>query len=312
MEIKENIELKNYTTYKIGGRAKYFCVVKNAKDLIEAIDFAKNKKVKIFILGGGSNILFSDKGFGGLVIKLQICKAYKLENKENEIFAGAGTSFTQVIKLALENSLSGVEWAVGIPHMTVGGAVYGNAQAFGSKTSMIINNVEVLDTKTFKIKNFNQAQCKFSLKNSIFKQNKNLIILSVVFVLFKKDSKLINLKIQEFLAHRKKCHPMNYPSAGSVFVNPEKPIKNKKLLKQCPELVVINEKGVIPSGFLIEKCGLRGKKIGKAQISEKHCNFIVNLGGAKANDVVKLINLAKQKVKQKFGVELETEIQIIK
>jgi UDP-N-acetylmuramate dehydrogenase len=172
--------------------------------------------------------------------------------------------------------------------------------------------VEVLDLKTLKIKTFSQRQCKFSIKNSVFKKNKNLIITSAVLKLKKGNKKGIKRKIKENLNYRRKRHPLDPPSAGSVFVNSEKiKIKNKKLLNNFPELKEFNKKGLIPSAYLIEKCGLKGKKIGRAQISEKHANFIVNLGGAKAKDVISLIKLAKKKVKKKFGISLKKEIQII-
>jgi UDP-N-acetylmuramate dehydrogenase len=308
-EIKKNVLLKDFTTFKIGGFAKYFLVVKSREVLIKVIKLVKENNIPIFVLGGGSNLLISDKGFNGMIIKIQNSK-FELVSR-NTIKADAGVNFSRLVAFSLENSLSGFEWAGGIPGMTVGGAVYGNAQAFGIKTSELIKEVEVFDIKKNKIFYLNKEQCKFSLKTSTFKRNRNLIILSAVFVLSTEDRNLIQEKIKEFLSHRKKNHPVNFPSAGSVFVNLEKIIKNKALLKKYPELISMNNRGIIPAGFLIEKCGLKCKKIGKAQISEKHCNFIINLGGAKAQDVLKLIKLAKQKVKKVFNISLETEIQYL-
>lgn len=306
--MEKNILLKDYTTFKIGGPAKYFLIAKTKEDLIKAIKFAKENKIKIFVLGGGSNILFSDKGFDGLVLKLNFKEIKFLENK---VSVDAGVQLSKIANEISKNGFSGFEWATGIPGATVGGSVFGNAQAFGQRISDMIEKVEVLDIKTLKIKNLNKEQCRFSLKNSIFKKNKNLIILSVVFDLQKGDEGEIKEKINKFLKHRKDCHPLKSPSAGSVFVNPEIKIKNKKLLEKYPELVGCNERGVIPSGYLIEKVGLKGKKIGGAQISEKHANFIINLGNAKAKDVEALIKLAQKKVKEKFKINLKTEVQII-
>ncbi len=303
-----NILLKDYTTFKIGGPAKYFFIAKNEKDLIDAIKFAKEKKLKIFILGGGSNILFSDKGFDGLVIKTDFKETKFLKNK---IMADSGVELSKFANFVSKNGFSGFEWAVGIPGATVGGSVFGNAQAFNQKISDSIEFVKTLDLKTLKIKDFSKEQCNFSLKNSIFKKNKNLIILSIVFDLKKGNEKEIKEKVNNFLKHRKKFHPIEFPSAGSIFVNPEKKIKNKSLLKKCPEFVEFNKIGVIPAGYLIEKCGLKGKKIGGAQISEKHANFIINLGGAKAKDVLALIKFAQKKVKEKFGIKLNTEVQFV-
>jgi UDP-N-acetylmuramate dehydrogenase len=331
--VKENESLKEHTTFKVGGMARYFLIVKNKEDLAKALKLAKQLKLSVFVLGGGSNVVFEDKDFKGLVIKMQnqVC-----ELQGNKIVAGAGTTLSDLAKFASESGLSGLEWSAGIPKATVGGAVFGNAQAFGQRISDIIKSVEILDTKTLEFKKFAKEQCGFNLKNSVFKKtakNANrLIIVSAVFLLKNKDKEVITEKIKEFLKYRKDRHPLNFPSAGSVFVNPEiypvkfaqtgsagKPLKyngqktiSKELVEKFPELEEFNKKGVIHAGYLIEKAGLKGKKIGNAQISEKHANFIINLGGAKAKDIENLINFAKQKVKKIFNIDLETEIQIIK
>ena len=305
--IQKNIPLANYTTYKIGGPAKYFFNAKNITELEKILSLAKKIKLPVFILGGGSNLLISDKGFKGLVVKINILG---FEIKENKIYVGAGVQLPKVAVLASGRGFSGLEWAAGIPGATVGGSIYGHAQAFGTKISEVIENVKALDLKTLKIKSFSKSLCKFSLKNSIFKKNKNLIIVSAELVFEKKNPEETKNKIKEFLQYRKEKHP-SLPSAGSTFVNPEIKIKNKKLLEKYPELKEFNTAGRIPAGYLIQKCGLQGKKIGGAQISEKHANFIVNNGGAKAKDILTLIKTAKQKVKQNFGINLEQEVQMV-
>jgi len=288
MNIKENISLAKYTTFKIGGPAKYFCIARNKEDLIKAVKKAKELNLPFFILGGGSNVLFSDEGYKGLVINFQF-SIFNFQ-KNGTIYAGAGAKLEDIVKLATRKSLTGLEWAAGIPG-TVGGAVYGNAQAFDTKMSDIIKSVEIFDTKTLKIKNLLKKQCQFLAKKSIFKKNKNLIILSAILKLKNGKKKEIQKRIKEHLDYRKKNHPWRFPSAGSVFVN---------------------KTGGPPSAHLIEKCGLKGTKVGGAKVSEKHAGFIVNTGEAKAEDVLKLIKIIKQKVKRKFGVVLEEEIQIIK
>jgi len=256
--VKTNTSLKNYTTFKIGGRAKYFFVAKTREDLIKAIKVAKKMKLPFFVLGGGSNLLISDRGFKGLVIK-----------------------FGQPLSLYI---LKGLEWAVGIPG-TIQGAVWGDAGAFKKSMKNTVKEVEVFDTKTGKVKIFKNKDCQFSYRNSIFRKKKSLIILSV-----KIKSKKSNIqKVKQYLEYRKKTQPLKFPSAGSIFKNPPKKT----------------------AGYLIEECGLKGKKIGQAQISKKHANYIVNLGDGKARDVKKLINLIKRKVKSKFGVNLEEEIQYL-
>ena len=286
--VKTGILLKKFTTYKIGGPAKYFFVAKNKEDLLKALRFAKKLKISVLVLGNGSNILFSDNGFKGLVIKMQIvdCKF-----QDNKAFVGAGLSLAKLAYMTLEKSLSGIEWAVGIPG-TIGGAIFGHAQAFDQKISDIIESVEAINLKTFELKTFSKKQCQFALKNSIFKNppagGKNFIIISATLKLKKANEKTIEEKIKQGLSYRKENHPISFPSAGSVFVNPN-----------------------IPAGRLISECGLKGKTIGKAQISGKHANFIINLGGAKAKDVLALIDLAKKEVKKKFNIKLEPEIRLI-
>ncbi len=309
--VQENILLENYTTYKIGGPAKYFFIAKKREDLMLALKAAKNFKLPLFIFGGGSNLLVSDKGFKGLVVKIDISDTKIIDNK---VAVGAGVNTTMLANELANNGLSGLEWAAGIPG-TIGGAIYGHAQAFGAKISDDIKSVEAVNLKTLTVKTFAKEQCNFSLKNSIFKKNKNLVIISVVFEFRKSDVAQIKAKIKENLNYRKTHHPVNLPSAGSTFVNPQRKIKNKKLLSEFPELKEYNESGVLRAGYLIAKVGLAGKRIGNAQISEKHCNFIINLGkgpgGCPAKDVLSLINLAKKKVKKKFGVVLEPEVQFV-
>jgi len=312
-KIKENVSLAKYTTFKIGGPARYFFVAGNKEDLIKAIRAAKKLRIPFFILGGGSNVLFSDKGFKGLVIRFSArggIPPWRDNSEVKTIYAEAGVKLEDVAKLAVKKSLTGLEWAAGIPG-TVGGAVYGNAGAFKSVTGDIVKSVEVLDFKTLRIKNFSQKDCKFSPKNTVFKNRKNLIILSVILKLKKGNKKRIQKKIKEYLSYRKKSHPFNFSSAGCAFKNYEKKVKNKKLLEKFPELEKFNKMGIIPASYLVEKIGLKGKKMGGAQISARHANFIVNLKKAKAKDVIKLIKLAKQKVKKEFGVNLEEEVQII-
>lgn len=304
--IQTDVLLKNYTTYKIGGPAKYFFVAKTKEDLVNAIKIAKDFKLEVFILGGGSNLLISDKGFKGLVIKIDI---FGIKFQDGRAFVGAGAGLTKLAHLLADAGLSGLEWSVGIPG-TVGGAIYGCAQAFGTKISDAVEAVEAVDIKTLKIKSFTKEQCLFALKNSIFKKNKNLVIVSAVLRFQKKDASEIKKTIKEFLDYRKTRHPGG-PSAGSTFVNPEIKIKNKKLLEKYPELNGFNEKGIIPAGFLIAKSGLAGRKIGNAQISEKHANFIINLGGADAKCVCGLIKLAQMQVKKNFGIKLVPEVQFV-
>lgn len=282
---KKDVLLKNYSSFEIGGSAKYFFLAKSKKDLIDAISSAEKNSLPFFILGGGSNLLISDAGYNGLVIKM-INKKYKIENEI--AYAEAGVPLSFLAAETVKNNLFGLEWAVGIPG-TIGGAVYGNAGAFGKSMEDIIKKVEVFDKKTKKIKFLKDKDCKFNYRRSVFKTNKNLIVLSVEMHLKSGNRKSIKEKMKEFLDYRAGHQPLNLPSVGSIFKNPEG----------------------FSAGELIEKCGLKGKKIGGAEISRKHANFIINLRNAKAKDVIKLINLIKKRVKNKFNINLEEEIQYL-
>jgi UDP-N-acetylmuramate dehydrogenase len=307
-EVEKNVLLKNHTTYKIGGPAKYFFVAKNKEELIKAIKVAKKLNIPFFVFGGGSNLLVSDSGYDGLVIKINISD---ISFDKNIISAGAGASLSDLNAKATEKNLSGLEWVVGIPGATIGGAIFGHAQAFRKKISDNVKSVQVLNLESLEIKNFTKEECSFSLKNSVFKESKKYIIISAVLELQEKNSEEIKNSIKENLNYRKTNHPTDFPSAGSTFVNPEIIIDDKNLLLKFQELNEYNKNKLIPAGYLISKCGLSGKKIGDAQISEKHANFILNLGQAKAKDVLSLINLAKKEVKKIFGIELETEVQFL-
>ncbi|MEA3293118.1 MAG: UDP-N-acetylmuramate dehydrogenase, partial [Patescibacteria group bacterium] len=274
--IKENILLKNYTTFKIGGPARYFIKLKSKKDLIKAVIFAKQRKLPFFVLGGGSNLLVSDKGFNGLIIKIQN-SGIKIQNnflEQKTIYVESGAKLSDLLNLTADKSLTGLEWAIGIPG-TIGGAIAGNAGAFEKSIKDVVKKIEVFDTKKQEIRVLENKDCKFSYRDSIFKHKKNLIILSAEFQ-FKTGSKeKIKNKIKKYLNYRKNSQPINFFSSGSIFKNP----KN------------------VSAGKLIEECGLKSKKNGCAQISEKHANFIVNLGGAQANNVLELIKIIKKKVR---------------
>ncbi len=276
--MKKNQLLAPYTTFKIGGPADWFCETKNEQEIVEAIKFAKEKKLAFFILGNGSNLLVSDDGFRGVVIKME---NEEVQINNEKILAKAGINLNKLANIAQENSLLGIEFMVGIPG-TLGGVVFGNAGAWQQNIGDKVERVKILD-KDNQFKWLNHDECQFSYRQSRFKKNKE-IILAVELKLKKDNQNEIEQKINENLQKRE-GQPKG-PSAGSIFVNPK------------PQ----------SAGDLIEKCGLKGKQIGQTQISQKHANFIVNLGGAKAEDVVKLIALAQKEVREKFRIDLKTEI----
>mgnify|MGYP005847701749 CR=1 FL=1 len=304
LNIKKNILLKGYSTFKIGGRTKYFIKVSSFFQARNAVKWAKEKNIPFFVLGGGSNILFSDKRYNGLVIKMENSK---IKTAGKDIDVGAGTNLLKLVLFSKDNSLSGLEWAAGIPG-TVGGAVFGNAGAFGREIKDVIKKVSVLDISTLKEKTFTKKECDFSYRNSIFKKTEKYIIISASFAFKKGNNQKISEEIKKNIIYRKEHHPLSFPSIGSIFKNKKITKKNKFLFKKFPELKQFKNKREIPAAYLISMQNLKGKKIGGAKISEKHTNFIVNIGSAKAKDVISLINFVKNKTKNKFKIDLETEI----
>jgi len=311
MEIRKNVSLKAYSTFKIGGRAKYFTVVKNTEEISKAISLAKEKKIPFFILGGGSNVLFSDNGFEGLVIKIQNSNLkIQNENSKLKIICGAGFPLMKLVFKSSEIGATGLENLAGIPG-TLGGAIWGNAGAFGREIGDLVEKVKILEvgSSKIKIKELKNKDCEFGYRDSIFKKKKNCIILEATLRLKKGNKKEIEEKIKEILKLRKEKQPLEFPSAGSVFKNI--PAKNlpKKIKEKFKDKI---KNGFLSAGILIDMAGLKGYRIGGAKISQKHANFIVNLGKAKAKEVLELIKLIKREVKRKFGVKLKEEIQIIK
>jgi UDP-N-acetylmuramate dehydrogenase len=306
LKIRENVLLRDYTTFKIGGPARYFFVAKNKEDLKNAILWTKKKKLPFFILGGGSNVLFSDNGFNGLVIKLQNTQ-YEIRN--TNVIAGAGVPLQKLVLETAKRGLSGLENLAGIPG-TLGGGIWGNAGAFGREIGDLVEEVKVLDvgSSRLEVKKLRNKGCKFGYRDSIFKRKKNWIILEATLRLKRGKRKEIEEKIKEFLKLRKEKQPLEFPSAGSVFKNVPIEKVPKKIREKFKEKI---KNGFLPAGVLIEAAELKGFQIGGAKISEKHANFILNVGKAKASDVKELIEKIKKEVKKKFKIQLEEEIKLV-
>jgi len=307
----QNTSLKNYTTFKIGGPAKFFVEVENEKELKEANIWAKENSLPIFILGGGSNLLVSDAGFDGLVIRMN---NEKLKMNNDTVSAGAGVNLNSLIDYCLKNNLIGLEGLIGI-YGTLGGAVRGNAGAFGSQISDFVKNVFCFDVKKNEMINLTKEQCQFGYRESIFKNNPNLIIWSVDLKLSVGtglDLSIAKKKIKEIQEKRWGSQPAE-PSAGCVFKN-IKTSEFENFLKNNPDIKLPEkflENKVIPAAWLIEQSGLKGREVGGVKVSEKHANFIINTGSATAKDVIALINLIKNSVRDKFNLELEEEVEKI-
>lgn len=284
-EYIENAPLSNYTTFKVGGNCSVMCFPNSVSQLKNFFRYVNSDKLKHFILGKGSNVLFSDNGFDGVIINTTKFDDIKFLDKET-IVCAAGTSLMKLCKLALENGLSGLEFAYGIPG-TVGGAVYMNAGAYGGEIKDVLVNVTHI-TKNDEIVTKNNKDLDLRYRHSYY-CNSNDLIISVELKLSKANKLDIMAKMDDFMQSRRLKQPLEYPSAGSTFKRPEGHF----------------------AGALIEQCGLKGFSIGGAQVSEKHCGFVVNKGNATTQNVMDLIEHCQKVVLDKKGVVLETEIKIV-
>lgn len=317
---QRNILLKRHSNYKIGGPAAYFAEPKSVEEVIETLlawrkvskSFPAPKR-QVFILGGGTNILFSDEGFAGLVLKP---KLLSIKKNGNCVTAGSGVSMDDLLAFTAKNNLGGLEWAGGLPG-TLGGAIRGNAGAFGGEIKDSLLSVKSLDYSGVKprLKVRRNKECRFGYRDSIFKHNEE-IILEASFALKKADSKEIKRIIEEKKNYRKERQPIEYPNVGSIFKNvPLRSIMKANHLTEAKArarfLVKEDPFPVVPTARLISECGLKGMKSGGAMVSEKHANFIVNVSKASSNDVKKLIQKVKKEVYKKFKVKLEEEVLVL-
>ncbi|MGB9763598.1 MAG: UDP-N-acetylmuramate dehydrogenase [Minisyncoccia bacterium] len=316
--VKQNVSLKDYTTFKIGGKAKFLAEVQNQNQLIETLKWARHNNLPIFILGNGSNVLFLDKGFKGLIIKLNNNTLNEINS--SSILVGAGLPIGEFLQKCVQNSWQGYEWMGGIPG-TIGGAVYGNAGAFGHEVKDSVIKVKTINLKTLKEKIYSNKDCKFGYRESIFKNknHQNEIIWEVELKKEIGDKNLIQKEIQEYWQYKISHHMFEYPSLGSIFKNiiiektPYKKFYDKKNSKvKILDEVVEVKGGKVSAGYFIEKCNLKGYRINDAKVADFHANVIINVNNAKAKDVLKLIDLIKRKVYQKFKIKLEEEIIIVK
>ncbi|NLA33107.1 MAG: UDP-N-acetylmuramate dehydrogenase [Mollicutes bacterium] len=285
-DVFENVELKKITSYKIGKIAKYVVMPANIECLVDLIEELKETKMPYLVFGSGSNIIIPDKDYEGVIIKLD--NLNKLVIKGNKVVVGSGYYLPKLVKTTVNEGLKGLEWALGIPS-SVGGAVVGNAGAYLSCIYDFIETVTYLNDKK-QIVTLKKEDIKYSYRHSMFKDNKDYIVLECKLELSKGNYDASMAIIDDRMKRRLESQPLEYPSAGSVFRNPEGNY----------------------AGKLIEDLGLKGHIIGGAQISEKHANFIINIGNATGEDIIELINLIKEKVKEVYDIDLILEQEIIK
>ena len=281
----KNISLKRYNTYKLDVSCDYLIYPKNIDELIELLKYLKENKIKPLILGNGSNVILARPNFD-VVIKLD--KLNSIEINGNTVIAGAGVSLIKLANHCMNNGLNGLSFAGGIPGL-VGASVAMNAGAYKEDMAGVIKEVKVI-TPDMEIVTMTKEELDFCYRDSFLKKNKDYICIEVTFELKKLSSEKIKLKMDDRRNRRISSQPLNMPSAGSVFRNPDG----------------------MSAGKMIEDLGLKGYSIGGAQISEKHANFIVNTGTATYDDIILLIDYIKKSIKEKYNIDLILEQEIIR
>ncbi|WP_281703338.1 UDP-N-acetylmuramate dehydrogenase [Parvimonas micra] len=279
--------LKNHTTFKIGGNCIALIEPREVSDIVETIKICRENSIKFFVIGNGSNLLVPDEGYNGVIIKLK--SEFSTIQVEGEyLIVNSGAKLSEVYTVAYKNSLTGFEFASGIPG-TIGGAIYMNAGAYGGEMKDIVESVEVLDLDNFELRELKNEELEFSYRKSII-QRKNFIVTTIKLKLQKGNKEEINAVYEDLRERRNSKQPLNFGSAGSTFKRPEGHFASK----------------------LIEDAGLKGYHINDAWVSEKHSGFIVNKGNASFKEVMELIEYVQKVVFEKFGVKLETEVRILK
>ncbi len=285
--VEENASLKNLNTYHIAGKAKYLVSPNSINDLIQIIKIIKENDLQYFILGNGSNIVLNDREYNGVIIRLNQLNGIEIHPQLNMAYAEAGAMLPKLVQEAVNNSLMGLEFAAGIPG-TIGGSIYGNAGAYNSCILDYVTSVTVLD-EDLNVKVIEHENITYSYRTSMFKEEKKYIILAAKFFLKEGDqSNSLNI-IEDRRQRRIASQPLEYPSAGSVFRNPEGDF----------------------AGRLIESCDLKGYRIGGAEVSSKHANFIINVNNATGKDIYTLIKHVHDTVLEKTNVDLHIEQEFI-
>lgn len=286
-EVYEHQTLKPFNTYHIGGTCKYLISPNSVQDLIEILKILKKEKIKYLILGNGSNVVFNDREYDGAIIRLNKLNGLKVHPELQMVYAEAGVSLPHLVTETVNKSLIGLEFASGIPG-TIGGAIYGNAGAYNSCIMDYVLSVTILD-ENYDIKVLDHEDIEYSYRHTMFKEHKEYIILAVKLFLKNGDKQNSLDIIEDRRRRRVSSQPLEYPSAGSVFRNPEGDF----------------------AGRLIESCNLKGYAIGGAEVSEKHANFIINKNNATGKNVHDLIKYVHDVVLNKTGVDLIVEQEFI-
>jgi UDP-N-acetylmuramate dehydrogenase len=320
MQIHKEFDLSQVLWFRIGGKAQYFLQCVSRKDVFEALDFVEEHHTnRIFICGQGSNLIFTDDYFDGIVIMLASDAKPQISFNENLATAFAGETLDSVIQLSFNHQLTGLEWAGGLPG-TVGAGVRGNVGAFGGelKDRLVAAEVLAFDDKNIDVLEMKNEDFHFAYRHSIVKEKRNMIVTAAQFQLDHANREEV-IKARHIymrnIDYRKTHHPLEYPNCGSVFKNIKNPNDVAKVVDVWPDIrPLVKEKwhGKVSMGYIINRLGFSGYTIGKARVSEKHANFINNLGGANATEVLTIIKRIQEMVEETFAIIPEVEVEIVK
>lgn len=319
MNIYRDFDLSKILWYKIGGTARFLLEVSNKEDLLSAAEFLNKEKITKFMpIGLGANLVFTDDYYDGAIIRIDKKDSHIGLLDDNKIEAFSGELLNDVIQFSFDRNLTGLEWAGGLPS-TIGAAVRGNVGAFGGeiKDSLVTGEILELDNGEIKTRVLQNEEFKFGYRDSILKHDRNLLLMTATFGLKPSTHEEVDVARKTFesnIEYRKEHHPVEYPNCGSVFKNIKKPDEVEKVLSVVPEIrekIENNWHGKVSMGYLIHYLGLEGYRVGNAQVSKKHNNFIINLGGAKFTDVITIIRTIQDKCDETFGFRPETEIEIV-
>ncbi|MEK7500527.1 MAG: UDP-N-acetylmuramate dehydrogenase [Patescibacteria group bacterium] len=314
MKIEEKVSLARFSNYKTGGSADCFVVAKNLDELKSALVWAAKNQLNFFVLGGGTNVLFSDSGFRGLVIKIDNAdftfpKSDFGHRSRTSVQAGAGVLMPDLVAAAVDRGLTGLEWAGGLPG-TLGGAVRGNAGCFGGEIKDAVVSVSALD-QSGRLVNFNNRDCGFAYRHSRFKSEKLVVVEAVLKLRRDLPRERLAEMVQSRIDYRTQRQPLDWPNCGSVFKNVPLEKAPVGIAEKFKAVVKTDPCPIIPTAALIHEAGLKGFRIGGAQVSEKHPNFIINAGGARSADILELLGLVRTRIKELFDVDLEVEIELV-
>jgi len=279
-----NCPMAPYTTFRVGGKAEALCAVGDLGQLKQLLAFVRQESLPYLVVGKGSNILVRDGGLKGIALLLK-GELEGVEEKEGTIYAGGGLGLSELVRFSQKQGLAGLEFLAGIPG-TVGGAVAMNAGAWGKSTGDVVTIVEILTADGTRV-TMKHSELGFGYRRAVLPAG--AVVVKAQFKGTQDRPEAIGERIRDYLERRKTGQPLDYPSAGSIFKNPPQDY----------------------AGRLIESVGLKGKRVGGAMISDKHANVIVNVGGARAEDILALMDTARQRVREQTGIDLEPEIKVV-